>query len=103
MRRRFGRSGAPPPDVPRETENDPTEILRKLTLAIIPPSSLVSERIAGAHVSFRARPTRWQDAVALRVAGIRGGVVSIDLESDHGAVLDVPFGDDVRCWKFRTA
>lgn len=92
-------SVAAPPDVPRETENAPTEVLRAIVRGQFDPAASV----AGARVLFRSRPTKWQDAVALRVAGIRDGVVSIDLESDHGAVLDVPFGENVRCWKFRTA
>jgi len=93
-------SDPPPVDVPRETENAPTAVLRGIVLGQLDPATTIT----GAQVSYCARVKNWRDAIALRVAGVdqADGKVSIDLEwGDHNAVPGVPFGDGIRTWKFR--
>lgn len=93
-------AGNPPPEVvSRGTENDPTATLKQVVLGMLGPEATV----AGALISVRPRPTKWRDAIALRVSKIVDGVVFIDVHlGDYNTISDVPYGDDVRCWKFRT-
>jgi hypothetical protein len=91
-------SDPPPTDVPRETENAPTSLLQAIVLGQLDPAT----PITGARASFCYRKNKWRDAVALRASVDAGGKVLIDLEwGDHDAVVGVPFGDAVGCWKFR--
>jgi hypothetical protein len=105
-----GQAPAAPPEesieeVPRETEEPfkvyrPLDTLREIVQGTIKPED-VGVSVVGAGVSFCFREKKWRDAIALRIAGIREGVVSIDLETDdRQAILDVPCGDKIRCWKF---
>jgi len=90
-----------PPEVPRGTEGDPAEALRKIVQGTLHPR-WVGVTVAGAPVSFCYREKKWRDAIALRADVDADGKVLIDLETDnHQAVLAVSFGDKVRCWKFR--
>lgn len=76
---------------------DPTSVLKQIVLGELKPQD-----VAGARVSFHARPTKWRDAIALRIDGIDAkGTVFLDLECGGHAATHIPLGDGVGCWKLR--
>ena len=92
-------AGEAEPGPPLPFSGDATERLKQITLGQLNPEL----PIAGAAISFCARVGNWRDAIALRVAWVNDqGNVAVDLEwGDRNAVTGVPYGDGIRCWKFR--
>jgi len=110
----LGPAGKAPPLTPEEARAIVDAAAGQPPLPDLPPDDMLCEifkgqmnpalPVAGARVEYCARPGNWRDAIALRVADVdqADGNVLLDLEwGDRNAVTAVPYGEGVRCWRFR--